>query len=67
MFVLKFSPLAGYLVGKQATGKNAHGFEYSVVQTTMSYGGNEGLRKSNRMANIETSHRHGRELEGGIN
>ena len=43
MFVLKFSPLAGYLVGKQATGKNAHGFEYSVVQTTMSYGGNEGL------------------------
>ena len=43
MFKLKFSPLAGCLVGKQAIGENAHGFEYSVVQTTMSYGGNEGL------------------------
>jgi hypothetical protein len=43
MFKLKFSPLAGYLVGKQATGKNEYGFEYSVVQTNMSYGGERGL------------------------
>ncbi len=43
MFELKFSPLGGYLVGKHATGKNAHGFEYSVIRSTMSYGGAEGL------------------------
>tara|TARA_B100000519_G_scaffold17273_1_gene12631 strand:+ start:96 stop:335 length:240 start_codon:yes stop_codon:yes gene_type:complete len=43
MFKLKFSPLGGYLVGKQATGKNEYGFEYSVVQTNMSYGGERGL------------------------
>ena len=43
MFELKFSPLGGYLVGKHATGKNAHGFEYSVIQTNMSYGGERGL------------------------
>ena len=43
MFELKFSPLSGYLIGKQAIGKNDHGFEYSVVRSTMSYGGKDGL------------------------
>ena len=43
MFELKFSPLAGSLIGKQAIGKNEYGFEYSVIQTNMSYGGERGL------------------------
>tara|TARA_B100000131_G_scaffold125474_1_gene122704 strand:- start:63 stop:302 length:240 start_codon:yes stop_codon:yes gene_type:complete len=43
MFKLEFKPLNGYIVGKQATGKNGHGFEYSVVKSSFSYGGERGL------------------------
>ena len=43
MFQLKFKPLNGYIVGKQAAGFNSHGFEYSVVKSSFSYGGERGL------------------------
>ena len=43
MFQLKFKPLNGYIVGKQATGFNSHGFEYSVVKSSWSYGHEKGL------------------------
>ena len=42
MFKLEFKELTGFIVGKQATGKNEHGYEYSVVQHTGSYGGDRG-------------------------
>ena len=42
-FRLEFEDLSGgYIVGKQAAGKNEHGYEYSVVQHSMSYGGDRG-------------------------
>ena len=43
MFQLKFKPLNGYIVGKQAAGFNSHGFEYSVVKSSWSYGHEKGL------------------------
>ena len=43
MFQLKFKPLSGHIVGKQAAGFNSHGFEYSVVNSSFSYGGERGL------------------------
>tara|TARA_Y100000356_G_C11121496_1_gene215055 strand:- start:227 stop:466 length:240 start_codon:yes stop_codon:yes gene_type:complete len=42
MFKLEFKELTGFIVGWQATGKNEHGYEYSVVQHTGSYGGTQG-------------------------
>ena len=42
MFKLEFQKLNGWLIGWQATGKNEHGYEYSVVQHRMSYGGTQG-------------------------
>ena len=41
-FRLEFEELTGFIVGWQATGKNEHGYEYSVVQHRMSYGGTQG-------------------------
>ena len=56
--------------------ENGYGFEYSVVKSSFSYGGERGLyefagydevgemvRKSTRLADTR-SHRHGRELKG---
>ena len=43
MFQLKFKPLSGHIVGKQAAGFNSHGFEYSVVKSSWSYGHEKGL------------------------
>ena len=43
MFKLEFTPLNGFIVGEQAAGKNGHGFEYSVVKSSFSYGGERGL------------------------
>ena len=43
MFKLKFNPLNGFIVGEQATGKSQYGFEYSVVKSSFSYGGERGL------------------------
>tara|TARA_R100000458_G_C8042908_1_gene93465 strand:- start:226 stop:474 length:249 start_codon:yes stop_codon:yes gene_type:complete len=43
MFKLEFKKLSGgFIIGKQAAGKNEHGYEYSVVQHSMSYGGDRG-------------------------
>ena len=42
MFKLEFKELSGLIVGKQATGKSEHGYEYSVVQHVGSYGGTQG-------------------------
>ena len=42
MFQLKFKPLSGHIVGKQAAGFNSHGFEYSVVKSSWSYGHEKG-------------------------
>jgi hypothetical protein len=43
MFKLEFNPLNGYIVGEQATGESQYGFEYSVVKSSFSYGGERGL------------------------
>ena len=43
MFQLKFKPLSGHIVGKQAAGFNSHGFEYSDVNSSWSYGHEKGL------------------------
>ena len=43
MFKLEFQPLNGFIVGEQAAGKNGYGFEYSVVKSSFSYGGERGL------------------------
>ena len=43
MFKLEFKPLNGYIVGEQATGESQYGFEYSVVKSSFSYGGERGL------------------------
>tara|TARA_R100000005_G_scaffold1251_1_gene725 strand:- start:247 stop:495 length:249 start_codon:yes stop_codon:yes gene_type:complete len=42
MFRLDFKRLTGFIVGWQATGKSEHGYEYSVVQHTGSYGADRG-------------------------
>ena len=42
-FRLEFEELTGWLVGKRAAGKNEYGFEYSVVKSSFSYGGERGL------------------------
>ena len=42
VFNLEFKPLNGWFIGERAAGKSEHGYEYSVVQHTGSYGGTEG-------------------------